>query len=444
MQTSKDQGTGTDETAQSPFSPQRSDRRVMRTLWIVVTCGMFVMLVGTAWFAGATYWDKLETDRALKLSKLEREAERKERVRLEQMVSDTRDDANNSEDLAKFALGIISAKDGAAPVDRDLRLSDMLARAAARLDEGAFTNRPELEMRLRRLVGEAFESLTLYSDAEPHFRIVLEMTKSLRGERNPAMIESEWALARVLKKLGKSEKSDTLAAEAQTLYDECMSQVPWGRVPRLYGMAQRQVEAGLYLAAAGQIRYAIAVLDRQYGPDHPLIIQAMIRKAGILSEGQQLVAAEADYRQAIDQLRQRLPPTHPHIADALSGYAKMLTRTVRTDEAEAVARECLSIREASLPEGDWRRASAKCLVGEALLAQRKFEQAEPLLLEGLKELDSQDDTPSARLEDVRNSLVSLYEAWEKPDKADAFRSKRRAKPTTSAPGIERRPGKAIE
>lgn len=444
MQTSNDQGSGTDEAAQSPFASQRSDRRVMRTLWIVITCGMFVMLVGTAWFAGTTYWDKLETDRVLKQSKLEREAERKERLRLEQLVSDTQDNANNSEDLAKFALGIISAKDIAAPVDRDLRLSDMLARAATRLDEGAFTNRPELEMRLRRLVGEAFESLALISDAEPHFRIVLEMTKSLRGDRNPAMIESTWALARVLKKLGKSEEGDVLAADALALYDECMSQAPWGRVPRLYGMAQRQVEAGLYLAAAGQIRYAIAVLDRQYGPDHPLIIQAMIRKAGILSAGEQLVAAEADYRQAIDQLRRRLPPTHPHIADALTGYSKLLMKTPRTDEAEKLARECQSIRETSLPDGDWRRASAKCLVGEALLAQREFEQAEPLLLEGLKELDGQDDTPNARLEDVRNSLVSLYEAWEKPDKADAFRPKQRAKATTSAPKDERRPGKAIE
>lgn len=442
MQTIKNQGSGTDET--SPFAQQGRDPRVMRTLWIVVTCGMFVMLVGTAWFAGTTYWAKLETDRGLKQSKLEREAERKERLRLEQMVSDTQDKANNSEDLAKFALGIISAKDGAAPADRDLRLSDMLSRASARLDEGAFADRPELELRLRRLVGEAFESLTLNKEAEPHFRIALELTKRLRGERNPAMIESEWGLARVLKKLGKSEEGDALTVESQALYDECMAQIPWGRVPRLYGMAQRQVELGLHLAAAGQIRYAIAVLDRQYGPDHPLIIQAMIRKAGILSAGEQLVAAEADYLEAIDRLRRRLPPTHPHIADALTGYSKLLMKTPRTDEAEKLARECLSIRETSLPDGDWRRASAQCLVGEALLAQRKFEQAELLLLEGLKKLDSQDDAPNARLEDVRSSLVSLYEAWEKPDKADAFRPKRRAKATTSSPNNERRPGKAIQ
>jgi hypothetical protein len=119
-------------------------------------------------------------------------------------------------------------------------------------------------------------------------------------------------------------------------------------------------------------------------------------------------------------------------------------KTPRTDEAEKLARECLSIRETSLPTGDWRRASAKCLVGEALLAQRDFDQAEPLLLEGLNELSSNDEAPDARLEVVRNCLVALYEAWEKPDKADAFRPKRRAKTTTSAPSDVRRPGKAIE
>jgi len=435
---------GIDETLQSQLAPQGRDRNVIRTLWIVVTCGMFLMLIGMTWFAGTTYWDKLDTERSLKQTKLEREAERKERVRLEQKVSDTLVTAGNSEDLATFALGIISAKDGAAAADRDLRLSDMLTRAAARLDEGAFTDRPELELRLRRLVGEAFESLNLLNEAEPHFRIALELTRRLRGERNPAMIESEWGLARVLKKLGKSEEGDALVVESQALYDECMAQIPWGRVPRLYGMAQRQVELGLYLAAAGQIRYAIAVLDRQYGPDHPLIIQAMIRKAGILSDGEQLVAAEADYLEAIDRLRRRLPPTHPHIADALTGYSKLLMKTPRTDEAEKLARECLSIRETSLPTGDWRRASAKCLVGEALFAQKKFELAEPLLLEGLDELNSNDEAPDARLEVVRDCLVALYEAWEKPDKADAYRPKRRATTTTAASQVERRPGKAIE
>lgn len=228
MQTNSDQGQGIDETPHAQFAQQGRDRQVIRSLWIVVTCGMFLMLTGMTWFAGKTYWNKLDTERSLKQSKLEREAERKERVRLEQKVADTLVTAGNSEDLAKFALGIISAKDGVAPADRDLRLSDMLARAAARLDNGEFTDRPELELRLRRLVGEAFESLALHKDAEPHFRIVLEMTRRLRGERNPAIIESAWALARVLKVLGKSEEGDALAVESQVLYDECMAQIPWG------------------------------------------------------------------------------------------------------------------------------------------------------------------------------------------------------------------------
>lgn len=444
MQTSNEQSLGDNETLQSQFAPQVRNRQVIRTLWIVVTCGMFLILIGMAWFAGTTYWAKLDTERNLKQSKLEREAERKERVRLEQKVADTLVTAGNSEDVAKFALGIMSAKDGVAAADRDLRLSDMLARATSRLDKGEFADRPEIELRLRRLVGEAFESLALNKDAEPHFRIVLEMTRALRGERNPAMIESTWALARVLKKLGKSDEGDALAAEAQALYDECMTQRPWGRVPRLYGMAQRQVELGLHLAAAGQIRYAIAVLDRQFGPDHPLIFQAMIRKAGILSEGEQLVAAEADYRQAIDQLRRRLPPTHPHIADALTGYSKLLMKTPRTDEAENLARECLFIRETSLPDGDWRRASAKCLVGEALLAKKEFEQAEPLLIEGLYELAGHAETPDARLDFVREAIVSLYDGWGKPEKADSFRSKKQRTATTGPVPNLGRPGKAVE
>src|SRR5262249_54884258 len=48
-------------------------------------------------------------------------------------------------------------------------------------------------------------------------------------------------------------------------------------------------------------------------------------------------------------------------------------------------RECLAIREKQMPN-DFRAFNARALVGQALLLQQKYAEAEPLLLEGYEGL----------------------------------------------------------
>jgi hypothetical protein len=49
--------------------------------------------------------------------------------------------------------------------------------------------------------------------------------------------------------------------------------------------------------------------------------------------------------------------------------------------AETYLRECLTIREKKLPD-DWVLFNTKSMLGGALAGQKKFQEAEPLLVEG--------------------------------------------------------------
>jgi hypothetical protein len=53
----------------------------------------------------------------------------------------------------------------------------------------------------------------------------------------------------------------------------------------------------------------------------------------------------------------------------------------RAPDAEITLRECLAIREKQMPD-DWRRFYTASLLGEALLAQKKYVEAAPLLAAG--------------------------------------------------------------
>ena len=65
------------------------------------------------------------------------------------------------------------------------------------------------------------------------------------------------------------------------------------------------------------------------------------------------------------------------------------------------------------------------ILGEALLDQKKFAEAEPLLLSGYEGMKQREDTiPSQekpRLTKALERLVKLYEAWGKKDKAMKWR-----------------------
>jgi tetratricopeptide (TPR) repeat protein len=93
--------------------------------------------------------------------------------------------------------------------------------------------------------------------------------------------------------------------------------------------------------------------------------------------------------------------------------------------AEEYLHQCLKMRLLRQPDG-WSTASARSLLGAALLGQKKYEQAAPLLLQGYEGLRTPTgQVPPAvhqeRLVEALERLVRLYDAWGKPDEANKWR-----------------------
>jgi len=95
-------------------------------------------------------------------------------------------------------------------------------------------------------------------------------------------------------------------------------------------------------------------------------------------------------------------------------------------EAEPVLRECLTIRQKKQPN-DWSTFNTQSSLGGALLGQKKFVEAEPLLLEGYEGMSQREGTippqGKIRLQEALERLVHLNEAIDKKDQADKWRTK---------------------
>src|SRR5271168_1312863 len=88
--------------------------------------------------------------------------------------------------------------------------------------------------------------------------------------------------------------------------------------------------------------------------------------------------------------------------------------------AEALLRPALAIRE----KGDrdaWGLFRAQAFLGACLAGEQRYAEAEPLLLEGYQGMLARKERIPApyryHLDNARESIVQLYQAWGKPEKA---------------------------
>jgi eukaryotic-like serine/threonine-protein kinase len=96
-----------------------------------------------------------------------------------------------------------------------------------------------------------------------------------------------------------------------------------------------------------------------------------------------------------------------------------------------VLREGLAIQEKKQPDA-WTTFNTQSILGVALLVQKKYADAEPLLrkgYEGLKQRAAQIPPQSKQvcLTRALERLVRLYDAWDRPEEAARWRKELEAR-----------------
>jgi hypothetical protein len=90
----------------------------------------------------------------------------------------------------------------------------------------------------------------------------------------------------------------------------------------------------------------------------------------------------------------------------------VLTDLERPAEAEPLLREAIAIREKALPPGQWRIAYSRMLLGSALLGQKRFREAEPLVVDGYEAMAANKETPPQWTRQALQNVVRLYDTWD--------------------------------
>jgi Sec-independent protein translocase protein TatA len=180
------------------------------------------------------------------------------------------------------------------------------------------------------------------------------------------------------------------------------------------------LDLGEATLAVKQFERAMVLREAMLSEDHPATAACRNK----LAVAYRLVGRAAEASRLYDQNF-----NSSFRASALAVRGSRLLSQKKPLEAEPKLRECLDIRQRIQPD-DWTTFDAKSMLGEALLDQKKYADAEPLLLSGYEGL-KQHEAKIPSQEKIHRTkalerLVQLYEAWGKNDKAAKWRKEPQA------------------
>jgi hypothetical protein len=141
-------------------------------------------------------------------------------------------------------------------------------------------------------------------------------------------------------------------------------------------------------------------------------------------------------QEQLAEARKTLPKDSPQLAGVLAQIGLLLSEHKKSTEAETLLRESLAIRQKTQPEV-WTTFNAQSLLGGALLLQKKYADAEPLLLQGYQGMKQREKTipalGSTRIPEALDRLIDLYTATIKPDEVKKWRAERAKYPEAKKP-----------
>jgi serine/threonine protein kinase len=299
--------------------------------------------------------------------------------------------------------------------------------------------------------------------AEPLLRESLAMRRRLLGDGHKDVAVTLVELARVLEDQGRSKDAEPLAREALAI-----RLAVFGHEHRETATSKNEVgmilmQQGDLAGAEPMFRENVATSGRLLGRQHPNTVAGMGNLAQVLTSKGDLREAEAMLREALEGKRKAFGNRHWEYATTLSNLSIALEEQGRLAEAQAMLEEAvgigrstlgddhprtliygtnlarvqikrgdaaatepllrhiLQVRERLSQSGNWRNGQAQSLLAASLIAQRRYAEAEPLLLAAARTLKPIAGQQGREYAAMRERFAALYLATERPLQAAAFR-----------------------
>jgi eukaryotic-like serine/threonine-protein kinase len=251
----------------------------------------------------------------------------------------------------------------------------------------------------------------------------LEIKRRVLGPEHRNTLNSMNNLAIVYWCEGKYPQAEALFSQTIEISRRVLGPEHPYTLNTMSNLAPVYTNEGKYAQADALFNQTLATQRRVLGPDHPYTLNTMSAMVVDYQQQGKYALAERYAAQTLAGRQRALGPEHPDTMIAAADLALAYISEGKYTEAEPLAREATEVDEKKQPD-DWQRFRAESLLGASLAGEKKYADAETLLLEGYHGMQARKGLMAAsdriQIERARQWLVQLYKNWGKPEKAAAL------------------------
>jgi eukaryotic-like serine/threonine-protein kinase len=278
---------------------------------------------------------------------------------------------------------------------------------------------PDTLVTMNNLAGD-YMGQRKYAEAEALFSETLEIQRRVLGADHPDTPMVMSGLARALGIQGKYAEAETLFSQAAEVQRRVLGPEHPYTLISLESLANIYYLRDKYAEAEALFRQVLSTSERALGAEHPITLGCLADMSTMyLRQGKGAEAAKHATR-ALEVRRRVVGSDQMDTMGSAADLAVAYVMQEKFRDAEPLAREVVAFFNKVDPDG-WQRFGVESLLGATLAGQKKFAEAEPLLLEGYRGLVDRKDrieAPARFYVDIAHEwVVTLYEAWGRPDKA---------------------------
>ena len=274
-------------------------------------------------------------------------------------------------------------------------------------------------------LGAFYYAQKQFEEARPYFEEVLTLRRRLLGDEHPDTLTSMNNLGATYRELKRYDEAESLYLKALEIRRRQQGAEHPDALAVRTNLGGLYVSEGRYADAETVLTEVFEARTRVLGKEHPNTLNTAFNLADAYRREGKFDRAEPIFATVAESRRRVLGPQHSNTAFAWYELGQVRIDQLKYAAAEAPLRTAVSGFEA-IVEG-WGRYGSRALLGESLAGQRKYAEAEPLLIsgyEGLRRFDKAvplGERPLvAKTEDW---ILQLYRDSEKPQKVAEWRAK---------------------
>ncbi|AVH69485.1 tetratricopeptide repeat protein [Nostoc sp. 'Lobaria pulmonaria (5183) cyanobiont'] len=258
----------------------------------------------------------------------------------------------------------------------------------------------------------------LYQQAEPWYKVCVEVAENRLGLEHPDVATSLNNLAELYHSIGRYSEAEALYQQALSLRKRLLGDNHPDVVTSLNNLAGLYKSTRLYSKAKPLFEQALELSKRLLGDNHPLVVTSLNNLAALYHSIGRYSEAEPLYQQALSLTKRLLGDNHPDVATSLNNLAVLYESTGRYSEAQPLYQQALELRKRLLKDNHPDIATSLNNLAELYRFTERYSEAEPLYEQALelrKRLlkDNHPDVATSL-----NNLAELYRFTERYSEAE--------------------------